>query len=127
MMSVRHPRLVRALTRLIASVAIVAQVVTLAAPLVDVQADQVSRGMMAVLAAATSVPAIGTSHGSAIPHNPTTCPACIAQSLHAQLSVAVRLPTLTVAERTPPDQRATVDGGRDPPATHQSRAPPAVA
>ncbi|HEY4322187.1 MAG TPA: hypothetical protein VGM77_13550 [Gemmatimonadales bacterium] len=123
----RHPNLARVLTRLLTSVALAAQVVTLAAPLVDVQADQVSRGMMAVLAAATSVPAIGPSHGTSIPHNPTTCPACIAQSLHAQLSATVRLPTLNVAERAPSDQRAKVDGGRDPPATHQSRAPPAVA
>ncbi|MGH7592639.1 MAG: hypothetical protein ACRELE_02115, partial [Gemmatimonadales bacterium] len=82
-----------------------------------------------VLAAGITTPAAATiaaDRGHAPPHNPTTCPACIAQSLHAQVESSVHLPTLVVAERAPTDLHTALQPHHDPPSTHRSRAPPVV-
>ena len=115
-----------AIWRALASTAVFAQLVVVLAPLVEIRD---SEGPVRVLAAGVTTPAavtIGAERGQAPPHNATTCPACIAQSLHAQVESGLHLPTLMVAERAPFDRRTTVLPHHDPPATHRSRAPPLV-
>ncbi|MEP6590687.1 MAG: hypothetical protein ABJC19_05850 [Gemmatimonadota bacterium] len=113
-----------ALTRSLASVVIFAQLLLIITPLVEVH-----EGNAATQAAVGAPPANGSAAISAgqpatPEHNATTCPACIAQSLHAQLAFGVRLPMSVVAERGPVDVRPTLRPHHDPPAAHQSRAPP---
>ena len=114
-----------AITRALAILAIFAQMLLLFAPLVELHDGD--NGARAVLAGASAAPSIAAGQQSHTPqHNPTTCPACIAQSLHAQLESGVRLPTITMAQRAPVDLRAAALPHHDPPSTHHSRAPPVV-
>lgn len=126
-MSIGVPRdLYRAICRGLASLAVFAQVLMLFTPLIEVRD---SAGLRPVIAAGVTAPtsvAIGAQHDRQSPHNATTCPACIAQSLFARVESGVRLPSLVIAERTPIDLRAEVLPHHDPPSTHHSRAPPFV-
>lgn len=123
----RRGGLTTAISAALASVAVFAQLLLLAAPLIEIHdVDVGARVVSAVLTSSHNVIAAG--HENRTPaHNPTTCPACIAQSLHARVEQGVRLPTLLVASRTPPDVRAALLPHHDPPSTHHSRAPPTVA
>jgi len=115
-----------AIWRSLAATAVFAQVLMLFTPLLEVR-DTDAPGR--VFAAGVTTPAsasMGTERGRATPHNATTCPACIAQSLFARVESCVRLPTMVVAERAPVDLRAEVLRHHDPPSTHHSRAPPVV-
>jgi hypothetical protein len=115
-----------AVRRALSSVAIFAQVILIFTPLVDLHDGD---GAGRVIAAGLTTPdaaTISAQQGQPLQHNPTTCPACIAQSLHAQLSAAVRLPTVPVAERSVVDRRSSALPQHDPPATLHSRAPPVV-
>ena len=118
--------LATAVRRALASVATFAQLLLLFTPLVELR--DTDSGPHAITAASLTpdAPSVGASHGQAVPHDATTCPACIAQSLHAQLVASVRLPTAIVAEPTPTEFRTDVLPYHDPPSTHRSRAPPAV-
>jgi hypothetical protein len=110
----------------LAATAVFAQVLMLFTPLIEVR-DTDAPGR--VIAAGVTTPgsaAMASERGRTSPHNATTCPACIAQSLFAQVESSVRLPTLVVAERTPVDLRAEVLRHHDPPSTLHSRAPPVV-
>jgi hypothetical protein len=110
----------------LSAVTVFAQVLMLFTPLIEVRdTDPPGR----VIAAGVTTPASATmaaERGHAAPHNATTCPACIAQSLFARVESSVRLPTLVVAGRAPADLRAAVLPRHDPPSTHHSRAPPVV-
>ncbi len=118
--------LLLAIRRALISVAVFAQVLLVFAPLLEVREDDTAaRGIISAV----------TNHGDAAwvsaherpaPHNPTTCPACIAQSLHARLESGVRLPTVVVVDRALADRRTTLVPHHDPPSTHHSRAPPVV-
>jgi hypothetical protein len=115
-----------AIWRSLAGMAVFAQVLMLFTPLIEVR-DTDAPGR--VIAAGVTTPAsasIASERGRTSPHNATTCPACIAQSLFAQVESGVRLPTLVVAERAPVDLRAAILRHHDPPSTHHSRAPPVV-
>lgn len=118
--------LAAAMRHAFASVAIFAQVLLLFSPLIEVREGP--EGSRAIAAGLTTpdAPTLGAQHGQAQPHNSTTCPACIAQSLHAQLTDSVRLPITMVAARTPLDIRNSVLPQHDPPSTHHSRAPPVL-
>jgi hypothetical protein len=126
MRSVLRGELATAIRRALASVAIFAQVLLLFAPLIEVHDGDAGARVV--------VAAVGTSGAAMVaglpdrtpPHNPTTCPACIAQSLHAQLASGVRLPTVVVAQLAPADFHAAQLPQHDPPSTHHSRAPPVV-
>jgi hypothetical protein len=107
--------------RMIAAVALVAQVVMVFAPMGDLCG--VTRDTAPALVAAAGGAAIGVQHPGR-PHDAATCPACIAQSLHAQLVSAFSLPTLAIASRAPEDLRTTFIAHRGLPTSHQSRAPP---
>lgn len=118
--------LYRAISRGLASLAVFAQVLMVFTPLIEVRD---STGQQLIIAAGVTMPTaatIGAEHDRPSPHNATTCPACIAQSLFARVESAVRLPSLVVAERRPVDLRAEVLPHHDPPSTHYSRAPPFV-
>ncbi|MES1259728.1 MAG: hypothetical protein ABUL71_03970, partial [Gemmatimonadota bacterium] len=69
-------------------------------------------------------PALDAQQGQAKHHDATTCPACMAQSLHAQLTGSVRLPINVIAEQAPVEIPDAALPTLDPPATHLSRAPP---
>ena len=115
-----------AIWRSLAALAVFAQALMLFTPLLEVR-DTDAPGR--VIAAGVTTPAsasMAAERGRATPHNATTCPACIAQSLFARVESGVRLPTLVVAERAPVDLRAEALRHHDPPSTHHSRAPPVV-
>lgn len=115
-----------AVRRALSSVAIFAQVVLIFAPLVDLHDGDGARRVIAAGLTTPDAPTMAAQTGHPLQHNATTCPACIAQSLHAQLSAAVRLPTVPVAERSVADRRSAALPQHDPPATLHSRAPPVV-
>jgi hypothetical protein len=125
MLSRSHGSLTQAIHRALASVAVFAQVLLLFSPLLEIRHGE-GRAAISVAIASQQSGSWIQSHGSAIPHNPTTCPACIAQSLHAQVAPGVRLPTLLVAELAPVETATAVLPHHDPPSTHHSRAPPVV-
>lgn len=110
----------------LASVAIFAQALMIAAPLVEVRDANAGPVAFVIGAASPDAPTVAAEHSQAVPHNAATCPACIAQSLHAQRTADVRLPTVVVVERTPTDRHEAVLPHHDPPSTHHSRAPPVV-
>ena len=113
-----------AFRRALAAAALVAQVALLVAPLADVHdAAAVDPGAIpAVSAGGANGITAQQSHERA--HNPATCPACIAQSLHANFERPVGVPAVAVVQASPADPRAAGRPQRGPPATHQSRAPP---
>ncbi len=117
----RHHRHRSLVHRVIAAAALVAQVVMVFAPLGDLCG--VTRGALPNVVVAGGVASM-TVQQPGRPHDAATCPACIAQSLHAQLAPVMALPTLSVATRAPEDLRGTFVAHRDLPANHQSRAPP---
>ena len=118
--------LATAVRHALASVATFAQLLLLFTPLVELRDAQSGPQSISVASITPDAPTVGANHGQAAPHNATTCPACIAQSLHAQLVAGVRLPTTVVAERAPTDIRNVALPHHDPPSTHRSRAPPVV-
>ncbi|MES2124209.1 MAG: hypothetical protein V4503_05920 [Gemmatimonadota bacterium] len=118
--------LAQAMTRSLASVAIFAQLLLIITPLVDVHEQGEAQVAALITQAPTGGSALTASQPATPEHNATTCPACIAQSLHAQLASGVRLPLVVVAESAPLDVRPTLLPHHDPPQAHQSRAPPAV-
>src|SRR5579862_9429490 len=104
-----------AIHRALTSVAMFAQVMLLFAPLIDVQDTGPGHRAFAVGMTTPGIATMGSPRESSRHHDAATCPACIAQSLHAQLVASVRLPTLTVAERAPSDRRIEVLPHHDPP------------
>ncbi|MEO5797946.1 MAG: hypothetical protein ABIZ70_11655 [Gemmatimonadales bacterium] len=122
----RRSELAISIRRALAGVATVAQLLLLIMPLVDRNENG-----GAPLSIQALVSGSITSIGAAVPtsathHDATTCPACIAQTLFAQVAFGVRLPTSIVSERAPADVRPLLLPHHDPPSSHQSRAPPAV-
>ena len=115
-----------AVRRALASVAVFAQLLLLLGPLVEVHGSGSGPGTLVVAGSASGSVLAARQPGNPTPHNATTCPACIAQSLHAQLASGVRIPTLVVAARAPTDLRPALLPHHDPPSTHHSRAPPVV-
>jgi hypothetical protein len=115
-----------AFRRALSSVAIFAQLLLLFTPLVELRDGDTDSRAIAAGITRPDAPSMAPQHEQAQQHNATTCPACIAQSLHAQLTAPVRLPTTIVAERTPTEIRREVLPGHDPPTAHLSRAPPVV-
>lgn len=109
------------LHRVIAAVALVAQVVMVFAPLGDLCG--VTRDTAPAVIVAAGVASLNVQHPGR-PHDAATCPACIAQSLHAQLVSAFSLPTLAIATRASEDLRSTFIAHYGLPTSHQSRAPP---
>lgn len=110
----------------LAGMAVFAQVLMLFTPLLEVRDTEAPGRVIAAGVTTPSGATLASERGRTSPHNATTCPACIAQSLFAQVESSVRLPTLVVAERAPVDLRAEVLRHHDPPSTHYSRAPPVV-
>lgn len=115
-----------AVRRALSSVAIFAQVILIFVPLVDLHDGDGAGRIIAAGLTTPDSPTIAAQQGQQPQHNATTCPACIAQSLHAQLSAAVHLPTVPVAERRVVDRRSSTLPQHDPPTTLHSRAPPVV-
>lgn len=106
--------------------AVFAQVLMLFTPLIEVRdRDAPGRAIAAGVTAPGSA-TVAAERSRAAPHDATTCPACIAQSLFARVESGVRLPTLAAAERAPADLRAAALPHYDPPSSHHSRAPPVV-
>ena len=112
--------------RALAGMAVSAQVLMLFSPLVELRDSDARGPRLAAGFATPGIATIGSERSHAPPHNATTCPACIAQSLHARVEPGVRLPAAIVAEGAPIDLRITVLPHHDPPSTHLSRAPPSV-
>jgi hypothetical protein len=110
----------------LALVAVLAQVAIVFAPLVEVHDAQAGRTSAGAIPVPSRGAAIGAQQNHRPPHNPTTCPACIAQSLHAQQTSNVRIPTLAFAERGRLELRTAIFLGDENPSTHRSRAPPLV-
>lgn len=110
----------------LALVAILAQIAIVFAPLVEVHDAQTGSVATATIPIPSQGAAIGTQQNHRPPHNPMTCPACIAQSLHAQLTSNVRIPTLAFAEQGRSEFRAEIFLSGDHPSSHRSRAPPQV-
>jgi hypothetical protein len=126
MAALRTNQLATAINRALASVAVFAQLLLWFAPLVEVHDGDAATWAFAV-GVTTSQAVIFAGQPDRLPqHNPMTCPACIAQSLHAQLASSVRLPTVVAVPRASIDLRATLLPHHDPPSTHRSRAPPVV-
>lgn len=122
----RRGGLATATRHALACVAIFAQLLLLFTPLVELRDTESGPQSISVASISPDSPSIGANHGQAPPHNATTCPACIAQSLHAQLVASVHLPTTITAELAPTDIRNVALPYHDPPSTHRSRAPPVV-
>lgn len=126
MLTGRRGGLPHAINRALTGAAILAQFVMIAAPLIDARdVDTGGSRPAAVVAASGAVVSAGES-GQLPPHNPATCPACIAQSLHAQVAPVVSLPAFVVSFGVRPELRTAAVPQHDPPSSHQSRAPPVV-
>ncbi len=110
----------------VGALAMFAQLLLLIAPFGEVRERGTVTRTLAAAESASGISTIAADHGASRPHDATTCPACIAQSLHAQLVPAMALATYTVADRAPSDRRSSLLPHHDPPAAHQSRAPPTV-
>jgi hypothetical protein len=115
-----------AIRRALSSVAIFAQLLLIFAPLVELHDGGAAPRALAAAVAPSGAALVAGQPDRTPPHNPTTCPACIAQSLHAQLESGVRLPTVVVAVGAPIDLPTAGLRYQDLPATHRSRAPPVV-
>jgi hypothetical protein len=112
--------------RSLAIIATVAQVLLLFAPLAELRDED--HGIRTIAAGITrpDSPAIAPTPARSQPHNATTCPACIAQSLHAQVAHAAPLPAAAVIENQRFELRSAVVVSTGPPSAHQSRAPPVI-
>jgi hypothetical protein len=115
-----------AIRRALASVAIFAQLLLVFAPLLEVRDGDNGTWPIAVGVTTPGALMVAGQPDHRPQHNPTTCPACIAQSLHAQLESSVRLPVVVVAQRAPVDLRTASLRHHDPPSLHHSRAPPVL-
>ena len=115
----------KAIRRTLAIIASVAQVLLLFAPLVELQDSDHDLGSIVAGITRPDSPSMAPRHAPAQPHNATTCPACIAQSLHAQVAHAAPLPAGAVIERERFELRSAVVTSTGPPSSHHSRAPPA--
>ena len=124
MRTVMRGSLATAIRRSLASVASFAQLLLLFAPLVELRETGHGTDTVEAGVTAPNAPALDVQRGQAQHHDATTCPACIAQSLHAQLVGPVRLPTNVIAEQAPVEIPGAAVQTLDPPATHRSRAPP---
>jgi hypothetical protein len=118
--------LATAISRALTSVAIFAQLLLLFTPLLEVREGDVGTWAIAVGVTTSGAMMVPGQQDPVPPHNATTCPACIAQSLHARLEPGVRLPTLVVAQSAPVDLRAAFVPHHGLPSRHHSRAPPVV-
>jgi len=115
-----------ALRRALTSVAVFAQVLLVCSPLIEVRDGEIHHRVLAAGVCTPGVATISADRASTSHHNATTCPACIAQSLHAQVVSPVRMPTFVVGERTVTHAPGVVAPHHDPPSAHHSRAPPAL-
>lgn len=111
-------RLTTRARRLLATMALVAQWVAVAAPLVDIHpAASAVTGTAALVDADSRLPG-GERHDA------SQCPGCIAQSIHAAPAPTARMIALTIGMHHPPEATAAgrpIPGDRSP---HRSRAPP---
>lgn len=116
--------LITAIRHALTSVAIFAQLLLLAVPLVEIHDVETGpRTISAGLASSGNTMLAG--HESRVPsHNPTTCPACIVQSLHAQVAPTPSIPACVVVECQRFDSHTAVIVSTGPPSAHHSRAPP---
>ncbi len=110
--------------RLTAAIAVVLQVMLLFAPLSEIRDARAASAARAELTHRIGGSVDGGSRSTAPIHDESTCPACIARSLHARLESLTPLPVLAVEERTPPAVASVVRAHADPPTFQLSRAPP---
>src|SRR5450759_571003 len=83
--------LATAVRHCVAAVAMFAQCLMVVAPLADARdAGPWRPSIASILEAARSHRAVDTQHSQPHQHNPATCPACIAQTLHASLPAPAR-------------------------------------
>ena len=84
----------------VVAVAMFAQCLMVIAPLADArETDPWRPSIASILEAGRSHHAVDTQHGHPHQHDPATCPACIAQTLHANLPGAARAPLAEAGER----------------------------
>ena len=99
------------------------QLTVLIAPLAEVVA-----GHDAVAGSARVAPRVGAPETPPgrhqAPHDETTCPACIARSLHAAVEGPLLQPTSRTEQRSTPDLHITLPTLQQLPPAHPSRAPP---
>lgn len=112
------------LRRALASAAVFAQALLLLAPSGEAHEGFSGPAVIGAFSATQNAPALAPSHDLGHRHDTTTCPACIARSLHAQVAGATALPTHAVVERhsLQPSHAAAVSTGSL--SAHRSRAPP---
>jgi hypothetical protein len=117
----RRTRWIRPVTAL---VAMVLQLVLVAASVAEFQDARAIAAATADLKAPAGEHVVAPAHHGPLAHDETRCPACIARSLHAHLELLSPLAVLQ------PEQRAPIELDRDRvaqptrPSSHLSRAPP---
>ncbi len=118
--------LTRAVRRPLAALALVAQAVLLAAPLVDVHpASEPEAPLLAVAGHGSLLLTPPGDQGSQ--HDASRCPACIAQSIHAPPPAAPCTFWRDLECRHVGDAVAAISVSLPVPGQHHSRAPPAIA
>lgn len=114
----------RAIRRILAGATLVAQVLLVAAPLVDVHPPVVETSVLqqGLHSASLTVPL-----GDAAPqHDATRCPGCIAQSIHASPVAGAVTPIRLVEHQIAAESGAAVAATFRTPSAHHSRAPPRI-
>ena len=111
--------LLRRARRLLATLALVAQWVAMAAPLVDVHPPA---PIVAVSATAQFLGDAGLPGGDQ--HDASRCPGCIAQLIHAAPAPTTRIELQSLERLVAPEARAGTAPATTSPNTLHSRAPP---
>ncbi len=111
----------------VAAIAMFAQCLMVIAPIADLQdAAPLPPTFASVVEIGLSHASVDTDHGHQHAHDPSTCPACIAQSLIAHVSPPTRAFAVVVDEHTRRDLSTAVPHQTRYPTRQQSRAPPAA-
>lgn len=116
-MAVRHA---------VACVAIFAQALLLFTPLVELRDAHAGPSTISAGAITPDAPSVAPQHERSRQHDATSCPACIAQSLHAQVAPGAPPPTCEIVECHALDLRSAVAASHGPSSAHRSRAPPSI-
>lgn len=111
----------------VAAIAMFAQCLMVIAPIADLRdAAPLPRTLASVVELGVSHVAVDTDHGHQHAHDPSTCPACIAQSIIAHVNPPTRAFAVVVDERTRLDLLTAVPHQTRYPTRQQSRAPPSA-
>ena len=110
-----------------AALALVMQAALLFSPLVELRNARAASVEPYRIGMAQGAGVVVPARGSSAPHDETTCPACVARSLHARTEALAAVPVSTTEARAPAERTAADAPQPAHPSSHLSRAPPVVA